>query len=415
MISYSVKKLKTDLKDFDEKLRGSKLTSPNMLYIVSFIIYYIHKMMLTTATPWAIYIRSGIPILDFIIIFLLLLKIFLYDKDDGKFKALIFISFSSVVLSMFFLSTSTVNPLAMCMYILFIAAARNVDFKKLCLAVFVSSMIVISFVTCMSQFGRIPDLIYFYHTARHSFGFIYPTDYAAHWLFAFLAYFYFRDGIFKWYDLAVIVISALFLMFFCEAKTSFAMIILLIILSLLFRTKWIYRSFDKMKKLFIASPLIMALFSILSTLIFGSYLTSKGFEAENSIIHRLTTGMKMISRYGFHIRGNYVIENGFGGSTGTVTDYTFIDNSYVKVALNYGVVMLAVILAYLTFLIIRSIGKKDHALLAVTVIVLIDCVLEHHLIDFSYNIFFFAALAKLNDTFQNNIKTKTKKLSGGNS
>ena len=125
--------------------------------------------------------------------------------------------------------------------------------------------------------------------------------------------------------------------------------------------------------------------------------------------------MKMISRYGFHLKGNYILEEGFGGSTGPITDYTFIDNSYLKIALRYGLIMFAIILLYLTFLMLRCIRKKDYVMLAIMVIVLIDCVLEHHLIDFSYNIFFFAALAKLNDTFQNNIKTKTKKLSGGNS
>ena len=410
VVSDKFQKIKTDLEDFEHKLKSSALTAPNTLYIFGFIIYYIHKMMMTTMTPWTIYLRNTLPFLEFTIIFSLLLKIFLHDREDSKFPKLIFTAFASLVLSVFFLSYGSVNTLAICMYILFIVAADNVDFKKVCLAVFVTSMIVISFVTCFSQFGRITDLIIFYRIPRHSFGFIYPTDYAAHWLFAFLAYFYFREGIFKWYDYPIIMISALFLLFFCEAKTSFIMILFILFLSILFRTKWLYKLFDKIKIFFIASPVIMAFFSILSTLIFGSYLSSKGFIDENSIIHRLTTGMKMISRYGCHLKGNYILEEGFGGSTGPITDYTFIDNSYLKIALRYGLIMFAIILLYLTFLMLRCIRKKDYVMLAIMVIVLIDCVLEHHLIDFSYNIFFFTAFVKLcshNEKPKENTKPKT--------
>ena len=413
-ISYDPKKLKAALEKAEHKLKNSSLVSPNTLYISSFIIHYVNKMMFTTMTPWAIYIRSSITFLNFIIISLLLLKILIYDRKNSNFKALIFTAFATIIFSIFLLSFSTVNPLAMCMYILFIIAADNVDFKKLCLAVFVTSMVIISFVTCMSQFGRITDFITFaYNKPRHSFGFVYPTDYAAHWLFAFLAYFYFREGKLKWFDYPIILLSALFLKYFCNPKTSFIGIMSILVLSVLFRTKWFYKLFDKAKKFLLASPVIMAAFSILATLILGSYLSSKGFNMENSIIHRLTTGMKMISRYGFQLQGNYVLEEGFGGSNAPIKDYTFIDNSYLKIALNYGLIMLAVILLYLTLMILKGLRKKDYALVAVIVVVLVSCILEHHLIDFSYNIFMFAGFAKLTDTSSLNVKPKIKKSSGG--
>ncbi len=413
-ISYDPQKLKATLEKAEHKLKDSSLVSPNTLYISSFIIHYVNKMMLTTMTPWAIYIRSSMTLLNFTIISLLLLKILIYDRDNSNFKALIFTAFAAIIFSIFLLSFSTVNPLAMCIYILLIIAADKVDFKKLCLAVFVTGMIIISFVTCMSQFGRITDLVVFAGAntpPRHSFGFIYPTDYAAHWLFLLLAYFYFREGNLKWFDYPVILLSALFLKHFCDTKTTFILILGILILAVLFRTKWFYKLFDKAKKILIASPVIFAVFSILSTLIFGSYLSSKGFYDENSIIHRLTTGMKMISRYGFHLQGNYLLEEGFGGSNAPVKDYTFIDNSYLKIALNYGLILFAVILLYLTFLMLRSIRKKDYALVSVIIVVLIACVLEHHLMDFSYNIFMFAGLTQLTDT--SNFKPKSKKSSGG--
>ena len=344
-ISYDPQKLKATLEKAEHKLKDSSLVSPNTLYISSFIIHYVNKMMLTTMTPWAIYIRSSMTLLNFTIISLLLLKILIYDRDNSNFKALIFTAFAAIIFSIFLLSFSTVNPLAMCIYILFIIAADKVDFKKLCL------------------------------------------------------------------DYPVILLSALFLKHFCDTKTTFILILGILILAVLFRTKWFYKLFDKAKKILIASPVIFAVFSILSTLIFGSYLSSKGFYDENSIIHRLTTGMKMISRYGFHLQGNYLLEEGFGGSNAPVKDYTFIDNSYLKIALNYGLILFAVILLYLTFLMLRSIRKKDYALVSVIIVVLIACVLEHHLMDFSYNIFMFAGLTQLTDT--SNFKPKSKKSSGG--
>ena len=48
VVSDKFQKIKTDLEDFEHKLKSSALTAPNTLYIFGFIIYYIHKMMMTT-------------------------------------------------------------------------------------------------------------------------------------------------------------------------------------------------------------------------------------------------------------------------------------------------------------------------------------------------------------------------------
>ena len=400
-MNVNTKKIISDFKKIPDDIRNSKLLTADNFYIFAFLIFFIYNMLNTTMTYYLAQIRWNSPKVYCIVIVILSLKMLLYDMSDIKLRKPLLVTYIVAMLSAFLLSYMDIIPVLI--YIMFIIAANGVDLRKLCVAVFSVSAFIISWITIRSQFGKIPDLVY--DITRHSFGFVYPTDYASHWVFAFLALFYYRKGILKLYEIIFMLISAVSLLYFCQAKTSFLMILAIVVLSMLFHKKQTKKIFDKSSDLFVVSPFAMATLTLVLTVLFGPF--NYFFHIGSTFGSRLWINLKMIYKYGFSLMGRSLPDVGYGGCTEWPKDYTFIDNSYARIALHYGLVIFVIVMIYLTYIMVKSVKAKDYAMIAVMCIVLVQSISEHHLIDFSYNIFFFAGFAKLNETIIGNPDQKT--------
>ena len=401
-MNVNTKKIISDFKKIPDDIRNSKLLTADNFYIFAFLIFFIYNMLNTTMTYYLAQIRWNSPKVYCIVIVILSLKMLLYDMSDIKLRKPLLVTYIVAMLSAFLLSYMDIIPVLI--YIMFIIAANGVDLRKLCVAVFSVSAFIISWITIRSQFGKIPDLVY--DITRHSFGFVYPTDYASHWVFAFLALFYYRKGILKLYEIIFMLISAVSLLYFCQAKTSCLMILLIVVLSMLFNKKRTKNFFDKSSDFFVAFPFAMATLTLILTVSLGTYTY---YHQYSSFGIRFLINLKMISKYGFSLMGRSLPDVGYGGSNTSVKsyNYTFIDNSYARIALHYGLVIFVIVMIYLTYIMVKSIKAKDYAMIAVMCVVLVHSISEHHLIDFSYNIFFFAGFAKLNETIIGNPDRKT--------
>ena len=103
-----------------------------------------------------------------------------------------------------------------------------------------------------------------------------------------------------------------------------------------------------------------------------------------------------IKRYGLSLFGKVIEENGEGGlffdpSKGIF----FLDIAYVRILLMYGVFFLAVYLIWMTFVTYRSALNQDIVLCLVLAAVALASMVEHHSIDYCYNIFLFAPVLSL--------------------
>ena len=285
---------------------------------------------------------------------------------------------------------------------LFIAGARKINFRKPALVSLLLGVISMIVISVMSPMGYYTNLIYEMPGVRnrYAFGFIYPTDYAAHVCFFSLTYFWLRKGAMKWFDILLHGAAAAFIFYFCIAKIDTVCIVLVIVFGLLFRSAKC-RSFLERhcKPLFILIMPVLAGITILLTLLYdensGFYKFLNG-HAE-SLYLRFRYGRRGFMNTSPRIFGKFYLETGNGGSTMSIPDeeYSFLDISYVRIWIKHGILSFVSILLWYPYMISRRLRKKDLVTAAVWFIIAINAAIAHHFIDFSYNIFLFMLLADL--------------------
>ena len=84
---------------------------------------------------------------------------------------------------------------------------------------------------------------------------------------------------------------------------------------------------------------------------------------------------------------------GNGGTTKESANYFFLDCSYIKIALEYGILLLGIVLIIYCMIGFRARLEQDWVLLWILAIVAVQCMIEHHMLDISYNPFLWALFA----------------------
>ena len=105
-------------------------------------------------------------------------------------------------------------------------------------------------------------------------------------------------------------------------------------------------------------------------------------------------GKKTFDLYDIKLWGQYIELRSSGGTTDPVPDYFFIDCSYLNILMRFGLAVFVITIFLLCIMIIKSL--KNPFLLAIIVIVCIHSMIEQHLFELHYNIFFMLAFANFN-------------------
>ena len=116
---------------------------------------------------------------------------------------------------------------------------------------------------------------------------------------------------------------------------------------------------------------------------------------------RLFLGKLAIDKYGLSWFGSHVIEHGWGGSKGfkmttsNPDNYFYIDSSFLRVAILYGIIALIIIVTIMTIITWRSVHVYRYALASIITLVAISAIVEQRLVDLSFNPFLLALLANI--------------------
>ena len=81
-------------------------------------------------------------------------------------------------------------------------------------------------------------------------------------------------------------------------------------------------------------------------------------------------------------------------STEPRADYFFLDSSYILIGLRFGFVILLLICILFLGYFIYSIKRDDTLLMILLAVMLLQCMIEHHLLEYVYNPFLLLGLAK---------------------
>ena len=369
-----------------------------IIYEVAFAFEFVVAFLITS-TYTDYFSNHLLHTLMFVGLALVLLKIFLFDDLDLKWLAI-----DAIVLILLLTTWRTSKEFSLFSMGIFVLGARNVDFKRIIKIYFYVGMLLLAFVVISAMGGLIRNLVYrrdMTNIVRQSFGIAYPTDFAAHVLYLILAYAYLKFGKIKWYDYAVFLAAAVFLVKFSDARLSAYAIILSI------PVLWIGQraQTDHLLSRFIASfywtvPILSAYLVIIASYFFtpsNKILT----KVNNASSGRLFLGHKAISEYGFSMFGKQIIEHGWGGANGlkmsqnAPANYFFVDSSFLRMTILYGIIMAIIILLAMTKISWESFQKGSFALASIIVIVSVSAMVEQRLLDLAYDPFLIALLANV--------------------
>ena len=303
------------------------------------------------------------------------------------------ISYKYLILSILLLLSGALvyfqtNRLNFLVYSMLLVLLVNVDMKVVLRNYVVVAGILVVGVFLLSLIGMIPNLQYNRAgVIRNSFGFIYPTDFASHCFYLFLAISYLLKDKFIWTRSLFGVLLSAFIIKYCDARLNALSILLATVIFIYF-----YYSNGKKIKIFALLPYSAVVFASVVTYFSYKFSWSNPFlvSINKLITGRLALGRNAFDTFGVHLFGTRNVQFiGSGGKTESVIGYNYVDSSYVQMLFTYGIV--PVVLLLIIYVVASRKQYKDGQYLLVAILSLIafNCMIEAFWFVPTYNIFMF--------------------------
>ena len=303
------------------------------------------------------------------------------------------ISYKYLILSILLLLSGVLvyfqtNRLNFLVYSMLLVLLVNVDMKVVLRNYVVVAGILVVGVFLLSLVGMVPNLQYNRAgVIRNSFGFIYPTDFASHCFYLFLAISYLLKDKFIWTRSLFGVLLSAFIIKYCDARLNAMSILLAAVIFIYF-----YYSNGKKLKIFALLPYSAVVFASIITYLSYKFSWSNPFlvSVNKLITGRLALGRNAFDTFGVHLFGTRNVQFiGSGGKTESVIGYNYVDSSYVQMLFTYGIV--PVVLLIIIYVVASRKQYKDGQYLLVAILSLIafNCMIEAFWFVPTYNIFMF--------------------------
>ena len=303
------------------------------------------------------------------------------------------VSYKYLILSILLLLSGVLvyfqtNRLNFLVYSMLLVLLVNVDMKVVLRNYVVVAGILVVGVFLLSLVGMVPNLQYNRAgVIRNSFGFIYPTDFASHCFYLFLAISYLLKDKFIWTRSLCGVLLSAFIIKYCDARLNALSILLATVIFIYF-----YYSNGKKLKIFALLPYSAVVFASTVTYLSYKFSWSNPFlvSINKLITGRLALGRNAFDTFGVHLFGTRNVQFiGSGGKTESVIGYNYVDSSYVQMLFTYGIV--PVVLLIIIYVVASRKQYKDGQYLLVAILSLIafNCMIEAFWFVPTYNIFMF--------------------------
>ncbi|KRN58147.1 hypothetical protein [Limosilactobacillus secaliphilus] len=287
----------------------------------------------------------------------------------------------------------------------FVIAARGVDFHKVINSYLWINGCLLVTIFIYSLFGIIVNLTYYRnHIPRFALGIDYPTDLAAYAFYFLLAWVYknYQSLHKQEYFLIILMDAALFII------TNARLDVLLILLTLIcvYISKLAYNQHP------LASNVVKAYWGLDMILPYAYFLVSWFYSKENHLLRhlndalsgRLSLGKQGLDEYGCTLLGQHIKERGWGGVNGAKMfhrnpwKYFFIDSSYLRLLLIFGVIIGLLVILCIVVISLRSTLQGQYLMPTILLLVTISSMIDQHLVEITFNPFLIALLARNVDT-----------------
>jgi len=369
------------------------ICSAEGLFFSGFIIFLGRGMWETTMLPLNSLVSQLCLLLSILFI---CLKIAFFDSYSLSGYIGIIVGFGCTIL--IYLNSGYLNPF---FWILILVGCKDISFEKILkiYLVITASITILAF--CAALLGVIENLVYESEGrgVRIAFGSVYVTDFASHIFYMILTYCYLKAEKLKIYHFIGIIVIMGLVYYFCKTRLDcICMLITVIVFGInkllqvrLFNGKVLMKKSIKIWNwLGLFSMPLLALISFTATRL---YQVDNPFLifVDKMISARLRLGKAGLDIYPIKLWGQPIVMVGAGGTTQWPDNYFFIDCSYVHILLRYGALFLITLL--LVYVLCCYKCKRDIYFLFAIMLVSLNSVIAHHILDIAYNPFASVLLA----------------------
>ena len=369
-----------------------------LCYLMVLTIYLLRQILLTTMFqipgPW--YMDQLIRLMIFGVV-LLKTGYGAYEEGTGWFwcvVAAILYSISSIPTEYTFLQDTA---------LLFIGA-KDISYKKIVKIYVWCSVIVMAAAIFGAMTGCITDLIHIEYGEkyRHSFGVVYPTDFAAHLVYLVLAVWVAYEHIPGVMMAVISLILAGVAYYGCYAKCG-AIVLILAAAAILYVsvTGYFAKKSSRIatclsvadRLLSLATPICMVVMCALMVYYDGSKPWMS--KINSAITGRLQLASSAYEKYGIKLFGTAFDMIG-ANTTTTISNigYNFVDTSYCMVLLRYGIPTLLALTLLMVKMSWDAKKCKNERIIVALAVVAVHSMIEHHMTELAYNIFLILPFTK---------------------
>lgn len=323
-----------------------------------------------------------------------LIKIFHDFKKGSK----ITISIIIAVFLAFIVVASSKNRSIIFLVLIFIAL-RNMDFDKLIKISFKIFMALFLVVISFAMIGILPNWEFSRgNTTRYALGFIYATDAIGMYLVTILMFFYIKKDHSTKTELLILETINVFMYSYTNGRVSFFLISFVLFIQFISRfnitKKIFYKDYIQKGLELVCNTLPIILFLGIHILVImyanNNVIANK---ANKLISDRIKLTYQAYRNYDVNMFGNDIKWQGWGGygyieqEESEEFTYNFVDSSYARLVLDYGVVLSCIVICAYREVLIRNYNNKNYWLVFTIIFILIWSFIEQYIINLGRNVF----------------------------
>lgn len=361
-----------------EKLRAHIPNIEEKLYLISFALALFANFITGTMLGLD---NMIVQIIYLIAIFLVISKTVIFDTNSSK-DIYLYVSFMIVT----YLIGRNANDYQLYYYMYFILGAKGVDYKKILKIFLVTISLLLVIINVIGLAGIIPNIEIGRANSpelRYALGMIYPTDFAARVFYLMLIFTTLRKFRVNLPEYISLVAIMLYIFFVTDTKLD-AILMALMLMCILFR-KYIYLTLQKCNSKLISS--LMIAFIFFNILLAYIYTPTIGIlqKINDLLTGRLYYGNVAFKKYNVTLFGQFVEQNGFGGLPKKIIEYFYIDSSYVRILMMFGMLIFFATIIMLVMLVNKYMNNKQYALLLMLFFVVLSSAIDQHFVEMSFN------------------------------
>ena len=277
----------------------------------------------------------------------------------------------------------------------------GVRIRKIFIAAFVPSTLVIVVMVLAALGGGINSMAYIIRDMRSCWGHVYPTDFGTAVLFIVLfMWILFRD---IKDEVFLIPAGISYLLSKCVTRSftsTYLSILFIVFLIIRIAARDFLKSKNDKNWIIKLSNFIMLsafpAFGMIMLFLVYAYIKQKGwaFTIDTLMHGRLVYPAQMYAKHGLHPFGTFFDMVGAGGSTvSNYGQYNFLDSTYPQIFIRYGWLTYIVANALWVFTTLRAIKTGNRRLALAMTVMAADFIMEHHWYELCYNPFILIAFS----------------------